>query len=105
MIVNSLIQTCETVILGPIQNGKEVASVQVFFCNTNLTQDISLNIYAVPSSQVQQSDINIIVKQFAVPMGDTLEFYQEKLILTAGDRIIQKQSIQGITQTVSYIEL
>ncbi len=105
MIKNSQISTSSTVILGPIGQGKQVSSVQMFFCNTNLSTDIMVNIYVVPESQSVPDDTNIILKQFMIPRGDTLEFTQERIILGAGDRVIQNATLSGITQTVSYIEL
>ncbi len=105
MIKNQQIATTPVDVLGPISQGKEVSSVQMFFCNTNISQDIVLNVFVMPSSQTVPSDLNTILKNFVVPKSDTLEFSQERLILSTGDRITQVASSQGITQTISYIEL
>lgn len=105
MIKNTQILISPTTILGPISSGKEVSSVSMFFCNTNLTSVRSINLFVVPSGVSIQNDSNIIVKEFPIPQGDTLPFSQEKLILSQGDKIVATANENGITQTVSYIEL
>ncbi|HQN48449.1 MAG TPA: hypothetical protein PL104_03200 [Caldisericia bacterium] len=49
MIKNTQILISPTTILGPIPSGKEVSSVSMFFCNTNLTSVRSINLFVVPS--------------------------------------------------------
>lgn len=105
MIKNTQILVDATILLGPIQSGKEVSSVCLFFCNTVTNQQRILSIFAIPSGQTVQSDGNVIVKDFSIPQGDTFTFQQEKIILQAGDRVVQSANNTGITQTISYIEL
>ncbi len=104
MIKNSQVTTTPVDILGPIGQGKEVSSVQMFFCNTNVSTDIILNLFIIPPGG-SANDSTTILKNFIIPKGDTLEFSQERFILSTGDRITQVGSSIGITQTVSYIEL
>ncbi len=105
MIINTQIQTSITTILGPIQSGKEVSSVSLFFCNTNLSIEKKFSLYAVPSGVAIQNDSNVLIKEFPIPQGDTLPFQQEKLILSQGDKLVQIANEPGITVTISYIEL
>lgn len=104
MITNVQIpQATNTVIL---QAGTQnISSVQIFLCNTNISIDNTIDIYIVPSGQSQSNSQNLILKSFVIPQGDTLEFAIERIILSQGDSIVQRQSQIGIISTISYMEL
>lgn len=106
-ITNTIITSSNTTLFT--SNGNS-AITTVIFCNTSaydgsnptLNQS-SLTVYAVQSGQTP-SPANMIINDLIVPASETVSLDQEKLVLSAGDKLIAKSNnLSNIAATVSYL--
>lgn len=82
----------------------ENAITCVILCNTSLTTDASVSVWAVPAA-VAAGDANKILNEIELPAGETFSMDTERLILADGDSI-QAQASQNliVTATVSFVQ-
>lgn len=81
---------------------QEHAVTCMIFCNYSSTEDVTLNLYAVPTGGAVVGNFTQIIKDLVIPRGETLTFDSEKLILSSQDRIRAVASANGrLTATVS----
>lgn len=65
---------------------QEHAVTCMIFCNTTTADDVTLNLYAVPTGLSVATQTQII-KDLLIPAGETFSFDSEKMVLSTGDRI------------------
>jgi hypothetical protein len=83
-------------------NVQEHAITCMIFCNYSESDDVTLNLYAVPTGGVGVGTFTQIIKDLVIPRGETLTFDSEKLILSTGDLVRAVASDNGrLTATVS----
>jgi hypothetical protein len=83
------------------------AITTIIVCNNTPSTTINLSLYVVPSgSSPYANPETTIVKDLAIPGGETVSFDQEKLVLGNGDSLRAVASVAwsgglGLTATVS----
>ena len=82
----------------------ENAITCIILCNTSLTTDATVSVWAVPAA-VAAGPANMILNEISVPAGETFSMDTERFILSDGDSI-QAQASQDliVTATVSYVQ-
>lgn len=75
-------------------NIQEHAVTCMIFCNTTTSDDVTLNLYAVPTGLGVAAQTQII-KDLTIPAGETFSFDSEKMVLSTGDRIRAIASANG----------
>lgn len=73
---------------------QEHAVTCMIFCNTTTADDVTLNLYAVPTGLSVAAQTQII-KDLLIPAGETFSFDSEKMVLSTGDRIRAVASDNG----------
>lgn len=101
-ITNSQLSSTEKteVFVGSGEN----AITCIILCNTSLSTDATVTVWAVPAA-VAAGDGSMIMNEIALPAGETFSMDTERFILNDGDSI-QAQASQNliITATVSYVQ-
>lgn len=103
MINNIVIGTADTDVLV-VPTGKNYAQNLLIFCNTSATAADTLTVHVIKSGDTKQAK-NMIINARPIPAKDTFEFDVEKLLLSAGDKIIALSTNGTVSATVSYIEI
>jgi len=82
----------------------ENAITCIILCNTSLSVDATVTVWAVPAA-VAAGDANMIMNEISLPAGETFSMDTERFILNDFDSI-QAQASQNliITATVSYVQ-
>lgn len=82
----------------------ENAITCIILCNTSLTTDATVSVWAVPAA-IAAGDANMILNEISVPAGETFSMDTERFILSDGDSI-QAQASQNliVTATVSFVQ-
>ena len=82
----------------------ENAITCIILCNTSLTVDTTVTLWAVPAA-VAAGDANMIMNEVSLPAGETFSLDTERFILSDGDSI-QAQASQDliVTATISYVQ-
>jgi hypothetical protein len=93
--------------------GKQYVVTTILVCNTYNplgaspeAQTSIFDMHLVPSGQGIATSTTTVVRQLALPAGETFTFDSEKIVLDAGDRIIiEGQLPANLAATVSYLEV
>jgi len=82
----------------------ENAVTCIIFCNTSVSTDATVTVWAVPAG-FPAGDANMILNEVSVPAGETFSMDTERFIFADSDSL-QAQSSQDtiITATVSYVQ-
>jgi len=81
------------------------AITTIMFCNTNLTQDTTLDVYVVGNGGVVGTSTTVL-KQLGLPATETFVMDAEKLILGTGDAIYaQADNPYIVSASVSSVSL
>lgn len=105
-MISKMISNSNTVILA-VSQGKIISSVSLILCNTDPIEDVSVDLFLQPQGLDPDTNQETqIVKQFEIPQTDTMLWSTERFILNPGQRLIQRQSKNGVvTCNLSYLEL
>lgn len=96
-----LIATDKTVVFDA--TGENAVTCMIF-CNTSDDTDATVTVWVVPAAQ-PAGNTNMIMKDIALPAGETFSLDTERFILADSDTI-QAQASQDtiVTVTVSYVQ-
>jgi hypothetical protein len=87
------------------QSGNDTAITTVMFCNNNTTVSTSIDVYAVASGGVVGTG-TMILRSLSLPPAETFVMDAEKLILSNGDAIWAKATVNSIVvATVSSVSI
>ena len=83
--------------------GSETAITVIMLCNTSVSTDTYVDVYAVPNGS-NPSLGTMIMNQIPIPVGETFVLDTERLILGPGDGVYATANdASTITATVSYL--
>lgn len=106
-IFNSIVDDAGPTTLFTASTGTEAAITTILFCNTDLSTDITLDVFVVPYGSVADYT-NQIIKAVTIPATETFIMDSEKLILGSQDSIQAQVTAGGgntLCATVSVVQL
>lgn len=74
----------------------EQAVTTMFFCNTSGTSDCLVDIFVNPNAVAPGTSSTQIIKALSLPKSETFVFDAEKLILSNGDEIWARATVDDI---------
>ena len=104
-LINNQIGTSETTLVNPTA-GLTYAVFGIIFCNTDLVNSHTINVYAYPSGGSLGIE-TMIINSFTIFPGDTFVWNSsEKFVLSALDKITATADTGAkITATVTYMSI
>lgn len=92
---------------------KRYAITNIMVCNTYDPAGASpeaetalFDMHFLPSGEALSTTLNCVVRQLALPAGETFTFDSERVVLDAGDKLSFVGDVNGnLAATVSYLEV
>ena len=109
-IDNALLTTTQLALLT-VPASKQYAITTVMVCNKDSSNAATFDMHLIKSGEALSNSKTIIVKELALPAGETFTFDSEKIVLGTGDKIsfvAEPDTGSGNTNlvaTVSYLEV
>ena len=88
-----------------IGGGSDIAVTIMILCNTSSSTDVTVDIYVVAAGDAA-GDGNTIMKNLAIPAGESFSLDTEKFVMQENDSIQVVASVANvITVTSSYVRV
>lgn len=88
-----------------VGGGDDIAVTIMILCNTSNSTDATVDIYVVPAGEAA-SESNQIMKDLAIPAGESFSLDTEKFVMEENDGIqVTSSSANIVTVTSSYVRV
>jgi hypothetical protein len=88
-----------------IGGGGDIAVTIMILCNTTNSTDITVDIHVVAATEAA-GDGNMIMKNLAIPAGESFSLDTEKFVLEENDSIqVISSAANAVTVTSSYVRV
>ena len=109
-IVNEQLTTTQKDVLI-VPAGKTYAITNILVCNTDLSNTASFDMHFIKSGNVLENKVTTVVRELALPGGETFTFDSERIVLEEGDKVSFVaepdigNSLTDLAATVSFLEV